>query len=381
MSDVQLHFQNVQTIIRQGKTRALQAATAHSLTSYWNVGAYLSQRLTENTYGKKVVGQLAEWLQQQEPGLKGFDRRSLYRMREFFEQWQAVDWLEFGISGKIDSQRIASIGQGKEIVGSLTPQLLPILDDQIVGSETPQLPPMPLALTNISWTHHVEILRGTTSPEERLFYFFLSIRERYKTKELRRQIKSGLYERQMLARHTMLIPEHPKKELFPELFRDRYLLEFLELPEPYSEYDLRKALIRRMKEFLLELGRDFLFLDEEMHLKVGMNDYFVDLVFFHRELECLVAIDLKIEAFEPEHLGKMNFYLELLDRDVRKPHENPSIGVVLCKSKNEEVVEIAMSRQLTPALVAVYETKFLDKALLRRLLHQWAEEWEQNRPQ
>jgi hypothetical protein len=323
MSDVQLHFQNVQTIIRQGKTRALQAATAHSLTSYWNVGAYLSQRLTENTYGKKVVGQLAEWLQQQEPGLKGFDRRSLYRMREFFEQWQAVDWLEFGISGKIDSQRIASIGQGKEIVGSLTPQLLPILDDQIVGSETPQLPP----------------------------------------------------------RHTMLIPEHPKKELFPELFRDRYLLEFLELPEPYSEYDLRKALIRRMKEFLLELGRDFLFLDEEMHLKVGMNDYFVDLVFFHRELECLVAIDLKIEAFEPEHLGKMNFYLELLDRDVRKPHENPSIGVVLCKSKNEEVVEIAMSRQLTPALVAVYETKFLDKALLRRLLHQWAEEWEQNRPQ
>ncbi|NUO03002.1 MAG: DUF1016 family protein [Saprospiraceae bacterium] len=150
-------------------------------------------------------------------------------------------------------------------------------------------------------------------------------------------------------------------------------------PHHHSEFDLKKALIAQMKKFLLELGRDFLFIDEEMHLKVGLNDYFVDLVFFHRELQCLVAFDLKIEEFKPEHLGKMNFYLELLDRDTRKPHENPSIGVVLCKTKNDEVVEIAMSRQLSPALVAAYETKFVDKNLLRQLLHQWAEDWEQAR--
>lgn len=132
-----------------------------------------------------------------------------------------------------------------------------------------------------------------------------------------------------------------------------------------------------MRAFLLELGRDFLFIDEEMTLKVGMHDYAVDLVFFHRELQCLVAFDLKIEAFRPEYLGKMNFYLELLDRDVRKPHENPSIGVVLCKTKDDEVVEIAMSRQLSPTLVAAYQTKFVDKQLLRRMLHRWAEDWEQ----
>ena len=106
-----------------------------------------------------------------------------------------------------------------------------------------------------------------------------------------------------------------------------------------------------------------------------MNDYAIDLVFYHRELQCLVAIDLKIEDFKPEHLGKMNFYLELLDRDVRKPHENPSIGVLLCKSKNDEVVEIAMSRQLSPMLISIYQTKFLDKKLLQRLLHDWSEEW------
>ena len=130
-----------------------------------------------------------------------------------------------------------------------------------------------------------------------------------------------------------------------------------------------------MKQFLLELGRDFIFIAQEMHLLVGMNDYFVDLVFYHRELQCLVAFDLKIDEFKPEHLGKMGVYLEVLDRDVRKPHENPSIGVVLCKSKNDEVVEITMSRQLSPAMVAVYETKFIDKVLLQQMLRQWAEDW------
>jgi hypothetical protein len=180
----------------------------------------------------------------------------------------------------------------------------------------------------------------------------------------------------MLAKKTLLLPEHPKKDLLADIFRDIYLVEFLDVREPHSEFELKKALIANMRRFLLELGRDFIFLEEEMRLKVGMNDYAIDLVFYHRELQCLVAIDLKIEDFKPEHLGKMNFYLELLDRDVRKPHENPSIGVLLCKSKNDEVVEIAMSRQLSPMLISIYQTKFLDKKLLQRLLHDWSEEWE-----
>ena len=213
------------------------------------------------------------------------------------------------------------------------------------------------------------------SPEERLFYLLLSIRERYTKQELIRQIKSSLFERQMLAKKTLLLPEHPKKDLLADIFRDIYLVEFLDVREPHSEFELKKALIANMRRFLLEIGRDFIFLEEEMRLKVGMNDYAIDLVFYHRELQCLVAIDLKIEDFKPEHLGKMNFYLELLDRDVRKPHENPSIGVLLCKSKNDEVVEIAMSRQLSPMLVSIYQTKFLDKKLLQRLLHDWSEEW------
>ncbi len=366
-NDIIVHFQNIQTLIHQGKTRALQAATAYAIAAHWNVGAYLSHTLIENTYGKNVVNQLAEWLVQQKPTLKGFDRRNLYRMRHFFELWQSVDWSL--IPESVNNRNIF-IGESAGFA-----------EQKIVVSLTPQSLTCPPVVKRITWGHHIEILSGATTPEERLFYLVLTIKERYTVRELRRQIKSALFERQMLAKKDLLLPEHPKKEWLADVFRQHYLLEFLELPEPYSEFELKKALILRMKEFLLELGRDFMFLGEELHLKVGMNDFYVDLVFYHRELQCLVAIDLKIDEFKPEYMGKMNFYLELLDRDVRKPHENPSIGVVLCKSKNDEIVEITMSRQLAPALVAVYETKFIDKDLLRQLLHKWAEDWQENQKQ
>ncbi len=364
-TDVQQHFQNIRQIIQQGKAGALQAVNAYALAVNWQVGAYLSHRLPESAYGDKVVNNLAEWLQEKESGLKGYDRRGLYRMRVFFDSWQSMDWsiLPDGF-------------QANRISETESPS---IAEQKIVVTASPQSPSIPPILLRLTWSHHIDLLSGCTSNEERLFYLILAIKDRYDVRDLRRQIKSGLFERQMLAKHTLLVPEHPKKDLLTEVFRDRYILEFLDMKGPYSEHDLQKALVARMKDFLLELGRDFLFIDEEMQLKVGMNDYFVDLVFFHRELQCLVAFDLKIEAFKPEYLGKMNFYLEVLDRDIRKPHENPSIGVVLCKTKDDEVVEIAMSRQLSPALVAAYETKFVDKNLLRRLLHQWAEDWEQGK--
>jgi predicted nuclease of restriction endonuclease-like (RecB) superfamily len=366
-NDIIVHFQNIQTLIHQGKTRALQAATAYSILTYWQVGAYLSSNLTEKSYGKKIVVQLADWLNTQQPTLKGFDRRSLYRMRDFFDTWQTADWS------------LISPNSGNEQF--FIRESSNLAEQKIVGSINPQSFVLPTILTKVSWTHHIEILKRATSVEERLFYLVLSIKDRYTVLELIRQIKSAIFERRMLAKQSMLVPEHPQKEDLADIFRDRYIFEFLDLKESHSEFELKKALILRMKQFLLELGRDFIFIDEELHLKVGMNDFYVDLVFYHRELQCLVAIDLKIDEFKPEYMGKMNFYLELLDRDVRKPHENPSIGVVLCKSKNDEIVEITMSRQLAPALVAVYETKFIDKDLLRQLLHKWAEDWQENQKQ
>jgi YhcG PDDEXK nuclease domain len=153
------------------------------------------------------------------------------------------------------------------------------------------------------------------------------------------------------------------------VFKDTYIFEFLNLPDDFSEKDLKKALIKQLKKFILELGSDFIFIDEEFRVQVGKKDFFIDLLFYHRGLSCLVPFELKIEEFKPEFIGKLNFYLEALDRDVKKPDENPSIGVLLCKSKDDDIVEFAMSRNMSPTLVADYETKFLDKKLLQYKLH------------
>jgi hypothetical protein len=154
-------------------------------------------------------------------------------------------------------------------------------------------------------------------------------------------------------------------------FKDAYMLEFLGLPEAHSESDLHKNLLTKLKAFLCELGRDFCFIGSEFPVQVGNRDFALDLLFFHRGLNCLVAIELKVGRFEPEYLGKLSFYLEALDRDIRKPHENPAIGVLLCASKDDEVVEYALSRTASPALIAQYEAQLPDKALLQSKLHEF----------
>ncbi len=158
-----------------------------------------------------------------------------------------------------------------------------------------------------------------------------------------------------------------------DLFKDTYLLEFLDLPPKHSEFDLERALVEQLKQFLIELGRDFCFVGSQYPLQVGGRDFALDLLFFNRALNCLVAFELKIDEFQPEHLGKLEFYLEALDRDVKKPHEQPSIGVLLCATKDQEVVEYALSRAVSPALVSEYQTRLPDKKLLQRKLHEFYE--------
>ena len=155
------------------------------------------------------------------------------------------------------------------------------------------------------------------------------------------------------------------------VLKDAYIVEFLDLPKPHLEADLHQGLLTRLKDFLVELGRDFCFVGSEYPVQVGRRDFALDLLFFHRGLNCLVAIELKVDRFEPEYLGKLGFYLEALDRDHRKPHENPAIGVLLCASKDSEVVEYALSRTLSPALVAQYQTQLPDKKLLAAKLHEF----------
>ncbi|MDO9307730.1 MAG: PDDEXK nuclease domain-containing protein, partial [Deltaproteobacteria bacterium] len=226
-------------------------------------------------------------------------------------------------------------------------------------------------LRQLSWTHNLIILSQSKRQEERELYLRLAIQEKWSTRELERQFKTALFERTVLQPpkvSAVLTQIHPDAL---SVFKDSYLVEFLGLPDGHDESDLHKGLLHKLKEFLIELGRDFCFVGSEFPVQVGKRDFALDLLFFHRGLNCLVAIELKVGRFEPEYLGKLGFYLEALDRDVKKAHENPAIGVLLCASKDAEVVEYALSRSLSPAMIAEYQTQLPDKQLLQAKLHEF----------
>jgi len=225
-------------------------------------------------------------------------------------------------------------------------------------------------LRELSWSHNLQIMTCKTD-EEREFYLTLSINNHYTFRELKRQMDSALYERSMMSEITNKLITERGKGL--TALRDSYILEFLNLPEKHKEKDLRKAIVRNLKDFILEFGKDFAYIGEEYRVQVGNRDFFIDLLFSNRELHCLVAVELKIGEFEPEHLGKIEFYLEALDRDIKKKDENPSVGLILCTKKDATVVEYALSRSLSPALVAEYKLHLPSKHILENKLRELTE--------
>ncbi len=221
----------------------------------------------------------------------------------------------------------------------------------------------------LSWSHNVSIFSRCKIPEERKFYLQLSIKEKYSVRELDRQISSGVFERTLLGNEKLSTVLRELPQPVSGAFRDSYVFEFLNLPKVHTEEDLQKALINSLKGFILEIGRDFSFIGQDYRLQVGNSDFYADLLFYHRELRCLVVFELKIDRFKPEYMGQLEFYLEALDRDVRKEHENPSIGVLMCREKDDEVVEYALSRSLSPTVITEYETKLIPKEILRQKIN------------
>jgi predicted nuclease of restriction endonuclease-like (RecB) superfamily len=317
---LQPQFTEVLTLIKTAQSRVIATTNQELIQLYWAIGQYISARLKTAEWGQKTIEQLAAFVQTQEPGLKGFEKRNLERMRQFHETYP-------------------------EIATALRSQL--------------------------NWTHHRIIMSRCKTEEERLFYLQLAATERYSTRELDRQISSSTFERTRLA--DAKLPAATQSQNLIGVFRDTYILDFLNLPPSHTETDLQTALVRYLKDFILELGRDFSFLGQEYRLQVGNSDFFIDLLFYHRELQSLVAFELKIDKFKPEYLGQLEFYLEALDRDLKKPHENPSIGVLLCRDKDDEVVEYALSRALSPTIVAEYELKLIPKETLRQKLNEFYE--------
>ena len=226
-------------------------------------------------------------------------------------------------------------------------------------------------VTQLSWTNHLKIMSASKSQEERRFYIELAVKERYSKRELERQMDSGYYERYMLSNESNLPAIKRAKQETDNLFMDSYVLEFLDDPKIGNEKDFQKSILENLKNFILEIGKDFSFIGNEYRVQVGNHDYYIDLLFYHRGLSCLVAFELKIGEFKPEYVGKMNLYLEALDREVKKQTENPSVGVILCASKDDEVVEFALSRSLSPTMVSEYRLKLIDKNLLQRKLKEY----------
>jgi predicted nuclease of restriction endonuclease-like (RecB) superfamily len=254
--------------------------------------------------GDSVVTELANFIQTHEPEIKGFSGKNIWRMKQFYETYKDF------------------------------PKLSPVVRE-------------------ISWSHNLAIFSRCKTVEEREFYLKMAKQENYSFRDLERQISASLFERTMIGNSKLSTVLRESSLDLTNTFKDSYVFEFLNLPEPHSESDLQRGLVRQMKDFILELGKDFLFIGEEYKL-----------------LQCLVAFELKADKFKPDHLGQLNFYLEALDRDVKKPNENPSIGVLLCKDKDSEVVEYALSRSLSPSMVAEYKTQLPDKKLLQQKLHE-----------
>lgn len=314
-------FSDIIQLIKQSRTNALKSVNAELINLYWNVGEYISKRVESAEWGQSVVKELAEHIQRNEPEIKGFSDKNLWRMKQFYEAYK-------------------------------------------------EFPKLSALLREISWTNNLTIIGRTKSEEEREFYLRLTIQEKYSSRELDRQINSSVFERVMIGNANLSIVPREFNTDMTKAFKDSYVFEFLNLSQLHNESDLQKGLVKQMKNFVLELGKDFIFIDEEFRVQVGNRDFYIDLLFYHRDLQCLVAFELKADEFQPEHLGQLNFYLEALDRDVKKKNENPSIGILLCKGKDSEVVEYALSRSLSPTMVSEYQTQLPDKKLLQQKLHE-----------
>lgn len=322
MIDTNITFNKIIELINNRKNNAYRKVNEEMILLYLDVGKFLFDLQQDSKYGDKITTKAANFMKNNYPNIKGFTKRNIERMIQFYKIYK---------------------------------------DDKIA---TP-------LVTQLSWTNNLLIISGSKTPEERHFYLKLAVKNNYSKRELDRQISSSYYERYLLSDGKQLpsIKKTVDEDDYPNTrILDTYSLEFLNLPNIFSENDLKKSIISNLKNFILEVGKDFMFIDDEYKIQVGNHDFFIDLLFYNRELSCLVAFELKLGEFKAEYLGKMNLYLEALDRDVKKKNENPSVGIILCSSKDKDVVEYSMNKNMSKTMVSEYKLKLIDKKLLKEKL-------------
>lgn len=317
-----INFNVIIELIEKRRNNAYRKINEEMILLYFEIGKYLYKLIENSNYGDKIIVKASDFMRLNYPDIRGFNKRNLGRMVQFYKTYK---------------------------------------DDEIAST----------LLTQLSWSNHMLIINNSKTREERYFYLKLSIKENYSVRELDRQLQSSYYERYILSNNNLL-PANNKtidEDDYPNTkILDTYSLEFLDLPNAYTEKELKNSIVKNIKDFILEVGKDFTFIKDEYKVQVGNHDFFIDLLFYNRELSCLVAFELKLGEFKAEYLGKMNLYLEALDRDIKKPNENPSVGIILCSSKDEDVVEYSLSKNMSQTLISEYKLKLIDKKLLETKL-------------
>lgn len=361
-------FGEVIDIILQHKGRASRAVNNELLFTAWYVGGYVSAKLKSEEWGSKVVTQLSEYIRSQRPDIKGYSRRSIYNMVMFYDEYSSETFcataekylnLEFVRPTTAQIEASQPTQETAVIVQTASAQLQP------TSGQMPQI----LELTTLS--NHIEILCRCKSTEERMFYILYANKEHLSFKEMQRCISNQTYTALLSSKGNMskgLLNTYPNA---PIMFKDTLFVDFLNLPKKHSESKLRNGLVEHMKQFILELGKDFIFMDQEYRLNIGASTFKADLLFFHRGLQALVAVELKKTKFHPRDLGQLEFYLEALDRDVKRSNENPSIGIILCPEADKVVVEYAMSRSMSPTMIAEYKRILIPQERMQQQLNEF----------
>lgn len=342
----------IKTAILQSQERTIRNANADVLALNYAVGGFISQQSKLHQWGSGIIRTISDKLQRDMPGLRGFGYENLKKMRQFYETW-----LPYIVGSPSATQLESSVN------GSPTATQLPVLKAKSLSNtfdvETAH------DFLSISFTHHMEIINKTNALEERLFYIKQTAIYKWDKYRLRDLLKQDLYHHQSLMPNNFLatMPKRVQALKAIGMFKDEYLLDYINVEElgarDESEVDekvVENAIVQNVKNFIMTFGKDFTFVGNQYHMEKFGENHFIDLLFYNRELTCLVAVELKLGKFKPIYLAQLQTYLQVLDDDVRKPNENPSIGIILCQDVNKAYVEYVIQRYDSPMGVATYKT-------------------------
>ena len=374
-AELEAQFAFVNSVIERYRSSAISMVNTAALQMNWEIGQYISMQLKSARWGTKIVSDLADYLKRTNPKQRGFGKRHLYNMVKFYDTYSAKPFLNTLSNLHLPELVQSRIAQLETPSKSVTNKIVQLGIAQLEED----LQPLPKLLSIIPFTSHIEIMNRCRSDEERIFYMLYARHQGLKTEELRRcivnQTFSSLMEKEKML-SPKLLDEYPQSEF---MLKDKAIVDFLNLPQEHNEHHLHKGLLEHMKAFILELGKDFLFIESEFGVQVGGSTKRIDLLFFHRALQCLVAIELKAVDFQPEFVGKMDMYLEALDRDVKRDNENPSIGIILCPSADRSMVEYTLSRSLSPTMIAEYQRKLIPQQVMKKSLEEYCSFLQENK--